>query len=246
MTNWHDDDEFWTLMAPFMFDEARWAGTVTEIDLITELTQMAPGTAVLDLGCGPGRHSLELARRGFQVTGVDRTRPYLQEARERASKEALDIEFVESDMRSFRRPESFDVALSLFTSFGYFKEAEENMQALRNVNDSLRDGGVLLIETMGKEPLARIYQHRDWDELDGVFWLAERNVTENWSWMDGRWILVSGDMVQEFKFGHWIYSAFELQQMLRQTGFSRVDVYGDLEGRPYDHTASRLVALARK
>lgn len=67
MTNWHDDDAFWTLMAPFMFDEARWAGTGAEIELITELTQMAPGTAVLDLGCGPGRHSLELARRGFRV-----------------------------------------------------------------------------------------------------------------------------------------------------------------------------------
>lgn len=246
MTNWHDDDAFWTLMAPFMFDEARWASTAAEIDLITELAQMAPGTAVLDLGCGPGRHSLELARRGHRVTGVDRTRHYLQQAREKADQEGLAVEFMEADMRAFRKPARFDVALNLFTAFGYFEDAAENERVLCNVYDSLREGGVLLIETMGKEILARIYQHRDWREQDGVLFLEERLPAKNWSWLDVRWILVDGGKTTEFKLGHWLYSAVELEQMLCKAGFSGVDIYGDLEGRPYDQTASRLVALARK
>lgn len=246
MNDWFENDAFWVMMAPFMFDQARWEGTPAEVDAISELLGLGPQTAVLDLACGPGRHSLELARRGHRVTGVDRTRPYLQEARKRAADEGLALEFLESDMRSFRRPDSFDVVLSLFTSFGYFKEPAQNLEALRNMYQALHVGGLLLIETMGKEVLARVHQHRDWFEMDGVFWLQERNVSENWSWMDARWILVNGQVKEEFSFGHWIYSAVELGQMLKEAGFAQVDVYGDIQGRPYDTTARRLVALARK
>lgn len=246
MTEWHDDDIFWRKMAPFMFNAARWEGTPAEVDAISALVGLRPNSAVLDLGCGPGRHSLELARRGFQVTGVDRTRPYLQEAQQRAAAEGLAIAFLEEDMRFFRQPERFDVALCLFTAFGYFEEAAENQRVLENVYDSLREGGVLLIELMGKEILARIYQMRDWDEVEGRFLLQERKVTNNWSWMTNRWIVTGDGETIVYETGHWVYSAVELQIMLREAGFSRVEVYGDMEGRPYDVEAKRLVAAAWK
>jgi SAM-dependent methyltransferase len=246
MTEWHDDDIFWTKMAPFMFSEARWEGTPAEVDALTALVGLRPNSAVLDLGCGPGRHSLELARRGFQVTGVDRTRLYLQEARKRAADEGLAIDFVEADMRSFRQPERFDVALSLFTAFGYFEEAAENQRVLQNIYDSLHPGGVLLLELMGKEILASIYQARDWDEVDGVFLLQERKVSKNWSWIKNRWIVTGDGETIAYESGHWVYSAVELQLMLIEAGFSRVDIYGDVEGRPYGVEAKRLVAAAWK
>jgi hypothetical protein len=149
-------------------------------------------------------------------------------------------------MRSFRQPERFDVALSLFTAFGYFEEAAENQRVLQNVYDSLRAGGVLLIELMGKEVLARIFQARDWDEVGGRFLLQERKVTNNWSWMTNRWIVTGDGETIVYEAGHWLYSAGELQFMLQEAGFSGVDVYGDLEGRPYDLQATRLVAAAWK
>jgi len=58
---------------------------------------------VLELACGPGRHALEFARRGYRVTGVDRTARYLETAREKAGEEGLDVEWVEADMRTLRR-----------------------------------------------------------------------------------------------------------------------------------------------
>jgi SAM-dependent methyltransferase len=246
MTEWHDDDIFWRKMAPFMFSAARWEGTPAEVDAVSELVGLRPNSAVLDLGCGPGRHSLELARRGFRVTGMDRTRLYLQEARERAASEGLAIEFLEEDMRTFQRPDRFDVALSLFTAFGYFEDAAENQRVLQNVYDSLRVGGVFLIELMGKEILARDFQARDWDEVDGRFLLQARKVSNNWSWMTNRWILTGDGETIAYEAGHWIYSAFELQSMLKTAGFARVEVYGDIAGGPYDERAERLVAAAWK
>lgn len=246
MSDWYDDDTFWNLMAPFFFNEARWEGAALEIDLIENLVPLGPESAVLDLACGPGRHSLELARRGHQVTGVDRTRSYLRQARYRAAGEGLNVAFVDRDMREFRQPDSFDAALNLFTSFGYFADPAENALVLQNIFDSLRDGGVFVLETLGKEVLARIFQPRNWNDQDGVYWLEEREVERDWSWMKLHWVLISPEERRELDLGHWLYSAAELRGMLREAGFSEIAFYGDLAGRPYDREAGRLVAVARK
>ncbi len=246
MDPWHDRDEFWKTMAPTMFHEQQWGAAPVQTDQIIRLLGLSPGSTILDLACGPGRHSLELARRGFSVTGVDRTAAYLDEARERARAEELVIEFVQDDMRRFCRPDAFDAVLSLFTSFGYFEDPAENQQVLLNANHSLKDNGALILELMGKEVLARIFTERDWSEQEGTFLLQERKVSRNWSWMENRWILLQGPVRHEFKVSHWLYSASELVTMLMACGFGAIDIFGDLEGTPYDHTAKRLVAVARR
>ncbi len=74
---WHEQDTFWDTVAPVLFTERRWSDAPAEVEQVAYLLGLGSGAHVLDLCCGMGRHSLELARRGFQVTGVDRTRPYL-------------------------------------------------------------------------------------------------------------------------------------------------------------------------
>ncbi|HEY33131.1 MAG TPA: methyltransferase domain-containing protein [Dehalococcoidia bacterium] len=154
---WHEDDTFWETFEEAMFSRRRWEVTPVEVDSIISLLNIQPGISVLDLGCGSGRHSLELARRGFHVTGVDRTRKYLDEAVEQAKKEGLGIEFVQEDMRTFCQPDAFDAVINLFTSFSYFEDPEEDRQIVINVHHSLKSGGVVLLETVGKEVLARIF-----------------------------------------------------------------------------------------
>jgi len=243
---WHDDDDFWLSMAPFMFDETSWENAPIQVEQLIALLEMASGAKVLDCPCGPGRHTLELARRGFDVTGVDRTAAYLEEARRRARAESLAPELLQADMRQFSRPEAFDVALSLFTSFGYFQDPADNELVLRNYHRSLKAGGLLLMEMSGKEVIARIYQRRDWHEHEGALLLEERNVASDWRRMESRWILVEDGLVREARFSHWLYSAGELGKMLTDNGFSQVEIYGDLEGAAYDHEAKRLVAVAHK
>lgn len=244
--SWHEDDAFWEAMTPIMFGESSWTAASVEVEQVLDLLHVRPGAAILDLGCGPGRHSLELARRGFRVTGVDRTAAYLAKALEQATSEGLSIAFRQDDMRTFCQPDAFDAAILLFTTFGYFEDAVENRQVLANVCDSLRQGGMLVIELMGKEILARIFRERDWRERDGAILLEERQIVDDWNRIENRWILLQGQNRREFTVSHWLYSAAELSALLTEVGFSTVDVYGDLEGAAYDHRAKRLVTVARK
>jgi len=171
MKAWHESDDFWEATAPIMFGNQRWEAAPVEVDQVVRLLGVSPGATILDLCCGPGRHSLEFARRGFSVTGVDRTAVYIDRAQEQAAAEGLAVEFVQEDMRRFCRPHAFDAAVSLFTSFGYFEDPAENRQVLANVRDSLRDEGSLILEMMGKEVLARIFRERDWSEQHGALFL---------------------------------------------------------------------------
>jgi SAM-dependent methyltransferase len=243
---WHQDDEFWTEMAPFMFDQDAWKVSPEQLSRTLDLMNIDTETSILDLACGPGRHALELARRKFQVTGVDRTAEFLEEARKRAMYEDLAVEFVHEDMRRFVRPDTYDGALSMFTSFGYFEQPSDNRQVLLNVYCSLKEGGVFFLDMIGREILARIFQPRDWRELHGTLLLEERQVEQNWTIMRNRQILIKDSKRTEFTITHWLYSGAELVELLREAGFKSVELYGDLDGSPYDHAAKRLLAVARK
>jgi SAM-dependent methyltransferase len=247
---WHEEEEFWRIFREFMFTPQQWEQAPSEIDLILSLLKIESPCQVLDLCCGPGRHSLELARRGFQVTGIDRTQLYLDEAKNRAKDENLSIELIQADMRKFKRPASFDVVLNLYTSFSYFEDPKEDEQVLRNVYASLKPNGRFVIQMMGKEVLARIFKDRDWQEKNGVYMLVDRKAAQNWGWMHNRWIVVdtnnTATPVKEFKVHHRLYSGTELELLLTKVGFSPVSIYGDLQGAPYNHDAKQIVGVAVK
>jgi SAM-dependent methyltransferase len=245
-TPWFEDDAFWAAFRPSMFDEERWQAAARDAEPLVKLLDLKPGAHVLDLPCGPGRFSIELARRGFQVTGVDRTALYLTEARKRAGQQKLDVEFVRQDMRRFVRAKAFDACINMYTSIGYFEDPADDLKVFRNVYRSLRPGGRFLIQTGGKEWLARVYQPRDWREEAGAFILEERKVLPGWTGLENRWVMIRKGKVREFRFNLRIYSGGELIDLLRRAGFRKVDVYGELDGAPYDNTSRWLVAVGRK
>jgi SAM-dependent methyltransferase len=247
MPAWHEDDAFWERFAPFMFTAERIELARADLDGALKLLGVAPGAKILDLCCGIGRHSLELARRGFVVTGVDRTRSYLERARQAAAAETLAVEFIESDMRAFVRLGAFDGAINLFTSFGYFDDPGEDLKVAHNLCESLRSGAGAIIDVLGKEVLARIFTERTWETLpNGWLLLQERKLRSGWDWIDSHHILIAPNDRREYSFGHRLYSGAELAALLRQAGFSEVTLHGSLTGTPYDNHAQRLIALARK
>jgi ubiquinone/menaquinone biosynthesis C-methylase UbiE len=242
-----EEEAFWTAAAPIMFDEQRWAEAPIQIDQVISLLRVDPDAAFLDLCCGPGRHSIALARRGFRVTGVDINVSYLESARRQAADEGLSIEFVQADMRHFCRPDSFHAVINIQTSFGYFEELADDRKVLTNLHKSLQQGGALLLEMIGKEVLARSFQERVWHRhSSGVILVEERAIRRNWTWYERQGILLKDQMRHDYRFAHRVYSAAELSAMLTECGFRSVDVYGDLSGALYDHTAQRLVAVARR
>lgn len=244
--SWHSQDAFWELFEPVLFNQQRLAGAGEEVDKIVKLLGLDVPSRILDLCCGTGRHSLELAQRGFDVTGVDRTARYIGRAGQEAEQRGLRAAFLVDDMRRYRAPDSFDVVLNLFGSFGYFESPDDDRRVVSNMVASLRAGGRLLIETAGKEIVARNFQASEWSEAGDLLLLSERKPSQNWSRMDTRWIVIRGAQRVEQRVSVRCYSAVELSSLLVEGGLSNVRVYGSLSGTPYDEMAERLVLTGEK
>jgi SAM-dependent methyltransferase len=243
---WFEDDQFWLRFAPVMFDPQRWAETPGEVASIINMTGTEAGSRVLDSCCGVGRHSLEFARRGYQVTAIDRTRGYIEAAREPAAAEELDIEFMLQDVRFFRRPDYYDLALNLFTSFGFFSDQQEELRYIENIRESLKPGGVFVIDVNGKEILSRDFVAAEEYEMDGYTVRGEYTIEDDFSTLNNIWSLKGPKENYNFRFSHRIYSALELKELLLNCGFESVCIKGGFDGRPYDHNAQRLISIARK
>ena len=245
---WWEQSWFWDAYRPLMFDPDRLEDTPLEVEGILTLTGLCEGQTFLDSCCGFGRHSLEMARRGINVCGVDRQEDYIREARKKAEAEGLSAEFVLGNTLEFKRPGSFDGAMNFFTSFGYFDNEEEEERAVKNVYDSLKPGGFFLIDIQGKELLARNFKERDWFERDGYKIFLEYKIKDAWTRLENRWMFIpmDGGKLTEIKFTHRIYSALELARLLSRCGFAEVELFGNLKGGPYDEKARRLIAVGRK
>lgn len=243
---WFADESFWTTFGQYIYSDARLQRASDDVDRLLALAAARPSD-VLDLGCGTGRHAVEFSRRGCTVTGVDRTKPVLAQARAYAAETRVDVEFVECDMREFVRTAAFDLVVSFFTSFGYFRSVEDERRVVANVFQSLRPGGTFIVDVMGKEVLARIFQATRSDVApDGTLIIWRTAVDDGWSRIKGQWYAVRDRDVRCFQVDHWIYSGRELRDLLMGTGFREVSLYGDLEGQEYGPTATRLVAVGRK
>lgn len=247
MSPWHDTDPFWMDFYEVMFHQRRWDQADEEADGLIALTGLEKGGRILDMCCGPGRHALAMAKRGYAVTGVDRTVAYVEEARRRARDADLDASFEVGDAREYRELDQFDGATCLYTSFGYFETPEEDMSLLRNLCLSLKSGGCLVIDMHGKEISARAYKDRTWDTMeDGSLLLESRTVGPAWAWIENTWTVVKDGQQKQATFRVRMYSGTELKTALEAAGFKSTELYGDWSGAPYDEQARRLIAVARK
>ncbi len=248
---WHENEEFWETFQFDLFGKRNMEKAQGEVEKIEELLEIEPPQKILDLCCGIGRHSIPFAKKGYEVTGVDITEKYLQEARSKAKNNNLEIEFIQDDMRKYQEKEEFDIVVNLCTSFGYFEDREDDKKVLKKIYNSLKPGGRLLIEIAGKEIIASKFKGRDWEEkeINGekAIKIEERKVKKDWSWLEDRWIVVreNGEK-KEFDVSHRIYSAFELKQLMKKVGFTEINVYGNKKGDPYDQNAERLVVETKK
>jgi SAM-dependent methyltransferase len=246
VSDWFADDTFWAAVYPFEFPRPVIDAGASQVDRAIGLAGVRRGDAI-DLGCGPGRHAVPLARRGFRVTAVDLSAFHLARARERAAAAGVDVELVEADMRTFTRPDAFDLALSVFTSFGYFDDARDDLRVLQNVRLSLRPGGVLVMDVVSRDRLARVLLPAVSQRTAGGARLVQRHrVVEDDRRVHNEWTVVRDGHATTFEFLLRIYSGQELETLLATAGFSAVRLYGALDGRPYDLEAERLVAVARR
>jgi len=200
------------------------------------------GAEILDCPCGFGRHAIPLARAGYRVVGADRSQVLLDEARRSA--EGLELDLVQADYRELPLPDNrFDAVLNLFTSIGYTGR-EGDTQALREFRRVLRPGGRLVLETMHRDRLVRIFQARRWERLPDGYLLEEGAFDQVSSVYENTIVyLPDGGERQEFPYRIRCYTPTELAEMTRAAGFDEVECYGSYEQEELT-TDSRLVLIA--
>jgi SAM-dependent methyltransferase len=204
------------------------------------------GGDLLDVPCGFGRHSVPLAGAGYRVVGVDRSPTLLAEARRRAGSERWP-KLVRADYRELpMADESFDAALNLFTSLGYLGD-EEDTKVLGQIHRVLRPGGRLVIETMHRDLVVRIFRDHDWKLLgEGRLLLEQRTFDAASGLVQTTQTLIGSTGERESRpFSVRVYTATELLAMLARAGFAEARCYGDLDGAPFG-TDTRLVVVARR
>ncbi|MCF6288633.1 MAG: methyltransferase domain-containing protein [Proteobacteria bacterium] len=241
---WYKDDELWQRFYSCMFDAQSFKLAEQQIPEVLSLVQHNVND-VLDLGCGPGRHCLALAKMGFNVVGVDTSHYLLSRAKEQSHD--FSIDYIQADMLTFSKPCGFDLIINMFNSFGYFDNNKKNQQVLDNAFINLNSTGTFIIDTVGKETLARTIEPVHLSEYDNGDIRIERPVLiDNMQVFANQWILISGDSVFKRSYQHYVYTPVELSQMCYQAGFDQVDCYGSLAGDDYDLDSDRLVVVARK
>jgi SAM-dependent methyltransferase len=225
--------------------------TRSEVDFAIEALGLAGGERVLDVPCGEGRHSIELAARGFAVTGVDFNPGALEAARARAKERKVTAQFLEADMREPQTAGSFDAVLCFFGSFGYFSDAE-NLRCARAFASALREGGRLLIDTQVAESLLPRYAERDWiwsgTPGSSLRIMQERSFDHETGRILASWALVDPDGgIETARSSIRLYTYRELCELLRAAGFTgAMTGVETLTGQPFGVGAKRLSLVATK
>jgi SAM-dependent methyltransferase len=206
---------------------------------------------IVDLGCGDGRVAVALAVRGHHVTGLDYSASMLAAARDRAAQFGADIELVEADVRAaHQHVTGVDVALSWYTSFGYFDDTADDLAALESAREALAPGGLLLLELQHRDRVAAIHAdsspQRVYEERPDGIVLREL-------WFDpvrGR----AGEHVRQLRsdgtaedraFSLRVYSATELAALCAAAGLAVEAVYGGPGPTPFG-VSTRLLVVARR
>ncbi len=225
------------------------AEAVPDADFLEKALRVEPGQRLLDVPCGAGRHAIELAARGYRVTGVDFNPGVLEAARRRADERGVEVDLREGDLRELHIEGAFDAAFCYWGSFGYFDEPGDR-RFVDGVFRALRPGGRFLIETHVAETLLPRFQPRDWiwwgEEPDRVRVLQERSWNLDTGRIECTWTFVRDDEVRESASSTRIYSVRELRSLLGDAGFTGFEALETRTGEPFGLGSSRLSLVATR
>jgi len=223
--------------------------TRSEVDQITEILELSARHRILYLCCGQGRHSLELARRGFcNVEGIDRSHYLIQKARESSRNEGLGVKFREGDARKLPyQADTFDTVLILGNSFGYFETLQDDLRVLREVRRMLKPWGKLLIDLADGDYLKDNFQHRSWEWINNkLFVCRERELSLDGERLVSREVIthVEKGIIADQFYAERLYSRERISRLLGEAGFSAVAF--PLELSPDSQRAQDLGMMERR
>ncbi|MFB0562376.1 MAG: methyltransferase domain-containing protein [Candidatus Lokiarchaeia archaeon] len=207
--------------------------TRQEVDLFSSILNLSTDDKILDCCCGQGRHSLELAIRGYRyVEGLDRSHYLIKKAKEQAKKEAINVRFREGDARKLPYPpDTFDVVMILGNSFGYFETVHDDLRVLKEVFRVLKPWGRLLIDVADGEYLREHFQPRSWEWIDKKHFVnRERSLSADDQRLISREIIsnVEKGVIADQFYAERLYTKESLSNILQQAGLSDITIHGEI------------------
>jgi SAM-dependent methyltransferase len=220
--------------------------TSDEVDFLVRFAGLRPGSRVLDVPCGSGRHTLELARRGCRVTGLDVSAEAIAHARSAAAAEDLEVDLRLGDMRALPTDSDVDAAVCLGNSFGYL-EHSGTKEFLAGVARLLPSGGALVLDYGF---VAESLLPNRTEEIPMSFGGVEAVQVDEYDTANSRLLTAftfrRGTEVHRGTSVQHVYTAAEVTRLVTEAGFTGIQRYGDITGAPYRLGSGRLLLVARR
>jgi SAM-dependent methyltransferase len=199
---------------------------------------------MLDVACGKGRHSVQLANKGFNVTGIDLSEDSIREAKKN---ESGNLEFFVHDMRLPFMMNYFDYAFNFFTSFGYFRTRREHDNAIRTISQSLKPNGIFVLDYLNVHYAEDHLVHISEKEIDDVNYYITKWFDETHFYKK---IVIEDEVLEEpLEYTEKVakFSLGDFTDMFSFQGLQIQEVYGDYLFNEYDVRKSpRLIMIAKK
>jgi SAM-dependent methyltransferase len=215
------------------------------IDLITSNILLNPDSKILDMACGAGRHAILLARKGYNVTGVDLSENLLSIAEELSLNENLPAKFIHSDIREYISEMKFDLILNLFTSFGYFETDDENFSILKKAYDLLKPGGSFVLDVFNSYYLTKNLVEFSEEKINNSEIHQYREIKDKR--VIKKIVVTKDGKLSRYLESVRMYTIEELENVLNKIGFDIYKTFGDFLGNEFEHFNSpRLILICRK
>jgi SAM-dependent methyltransferase len=222
--------------------------TRAEADFLQKTLRLEPRARVLDVPCGGGRHSVELASRGFELTGVDLSTQFLEAARSLSAKRDVPVAWEHREMRDlpWRGRARFNAAFCLGNSFGYLADPG-NAEFLQALADVLKPGARLVIETGAiAESILSTFQERRWYEIGDILFLVRNTFNHVLGRLETEHTFVRDGQVDRRHGFQRVFTYSELARLLEAAGFEAIEGFGSLAAEPYRLGSTRLLLVATR
>lgn len=221
--------------------------TAQEIDFIESTMGLGPGARLLDVGCGFGRHSVELAARGYDAVGIDPSAAMITAACERAAAAGVVVDFRQLYAEQFVAESPFDAAICLFTSLGQITGQGENSGLVNRVYAALKPGGMFVVEVPQQATAVRQLKPTDQYSSDSAYTAVTRRLDRiNPPVITEKFRVISKDTTTTYTLKYRLFNQEELLSLLTQAGFIIQSVFGDYQGTPLAAGHPIMLAVGRK
>jgi SAM-dependent methyltransferase len=220
--------------------------TAQEVNFLVSQLELQPGARVLDVGCGFGRHTVEFARRGYAVVGIDPSPAMIAAARQRATEAGVAATLVAISGEAYKPRESFDAAICLFTTLGQMTEAGDNRALVPHVFSLLQADGFFVVETPQRDWAV---QHLKAEERLGVgprYADVQRHYDPESRAITEVFTVVAPQATRSYVLRYRLYDRDALVGMLEGAGFAVQAVFGDYQGSPLTPDSPAMLIIGRK